>query len=118
MNDYEKKQTQAISLISQGFFTESGNNSLVSSQTITNNLFQRASGIIDEIVHEGETFSRALVVAKNYSKIPPKTYAKVKRQIRGSSIDKIESLMKANYGVPDNGWYSDETKAAMKAKIK
>ena len=49
LNDYEKKQTQAISLISQGFFTESGNNSLVSSQTITNNLFQRASGIIDEI---------------------------------------------------------------------
>ena len=76
------------------------------------------SGIIDEIAHEGETFNRALVVAKNYSEIPPKTYAKVKRQIRGSSIDKIESLMKANYGVPDNGWYSDETKAAMKAKIK
>ena len=49
LNDYENKQTQAISLISQGFFTESGNNSLVSSQTITNNLFQRASGIIDEI---------------------------------------------------------------------
>ena len=49
LNDYENKQTQAISLISQGFFTESGNNSIVSSQTITNNLFQRASGIIDEI---------------------------------------------------------------------
>ena len=49
LNDYEKKQTQAISLISQGFFTDGGTNSLVSSQTITNNLFQRASGIIDEI---------------------------------------------------------------------
>ena len=49
LNDYEKKQTQAISLITQGFFTDSGSNSLVSSQTITNNLFQRASGIIDEI---------------------------------------------------------------------
>ena len=49
LNDYEKKQTQAISLISQGFFTSGGSNSLVSSQTITNNLFQRASGIIDEI---------------------------------------------------------------------
>jgi len=49
LNDYEKKQTQAISLISQGFFTDGGTNSLISSQTITNNLFQRASGIIDEI---------------------------------------------------------------------
>ena len=49
LNDYEKKQTQALSLISQGFFTDGGTNSLVSSQTITNNLFQRASGIIDEI---------------------------------------------------------------------
>ena len=84
--------------------------------------------IIEELVlHDTECFcispgSRStpltLAVAKNYSEIPPKTYAKVKRQIRGSSIDKIESLMKANYGVPDNGWYSDETKAAMKAKIK
>ena len=36
-------------MISQGFFTDGGTNSLVSSQTITNNLFQRASGIIDEI---------------------------------------------------------------------
>ena len=64
LNDYEKKQTQAISLISQGFFTESGNNSLVSSQTITNNLFQRASGIIDEIFTNPED---KMNVGINYS---------------------------------------------------
>ena len=50
LNDYEKKQTQAISLISQGYFINSSSSSLVSSQTITNNLFQRASGIIDDLL--------------------------------------------------------------------
>ncbi len=50
LNDYEKKQTQAISLISQGYFINSSSSSLVSAQTITNNLFQRASGIIDDLL--------------------------------------------------------------------
>ena len=49
LNDYEKKQSQAISLITQGTFIDEYTSSLISSQVITNNLFQRASGIIDEI---------------------------------------------------------------------
>ena len=49
LNDYEKKQSQAISLITQGTFIDDYTSSLISSQAITNNLFQRASGIIDEI---------------------------------------------------------------------
>ena len=50
LNDSEKKQTQAISLISQGYFLDNSSSSLVSTQTITNNLFQRASGIIDDLL--------------------------------------------------------------------
>ena len=49
LNDYEKKQSQAISLITQGTFIDEYTSSLISSQVITSNLFQRASGIIDEI---------------------------------------------------------------------
>jgi len=49
LNDYEKRQSQAISLITQGTFIDDFSSSLISSQAITNNLFQRASGIIDEI---------------------------------------------------------------------
>ena len=47
--DNEKKQKQAISLLYQGIFIDEVSLSSVSSQAITNNLFQKASGIIDDI---------------------------------------------------------------------
>ena len=77
-----------------------------------------SSGIVDEIVEEGEAFNRALIIAKDYSNIPKKTYGRIKRQIRGVSIDKINELMKDDFGVPKDGWYGEETKAAMKAMLK
>ena len=76
------------------------------------------SGIIDEIVDTGEAFNRALIVAEDYSNIPKKTYSRIKRQVRGVSIDKINELMKNNSGVPVDGWYGDETRAAMDAMLK
>ena len=76
------------------------------------------SGIIDEIVDTGEAFNRALIVAEDYSNIPKKTYGRIKRQVRGASIDKINELMKNNSGVPVDGWYGDETRAAMDAMLK
>ena len=76
------------------------------------------SGIIDEIIDTGEAFNRALIVAEDYSNIPKKTYSRIKRQVRGVSIDKINELMKNNSGVPVDGWYGDETRAAMDAMLK
>ena len=76
------------------------------------------SGIIDEIVDTGEAFNRALIVAEDYSNIPKKTYSRIKRQVRGVSIEKINELMKNNSGVPLDGWYGDETRAAMDAMLK
>ena len=75
-------------------------------------------GVIDEIADVGEAFSRALIVAKDYANIPKKTYGRIKRQIRGVSIDKINELMKDDSGVPKDGWYGEETKAAMNAMLK
>ena len=76
------------------------------------------SGIIDEIVDTGEAFNRALIVAEDYSNIPKKTYSRIKRQVRGVSIEKINELMRNNSGVPLDGWYGDETRAAMDAMLK
>ena len=76
------------------------------------------SGIVDEIVDTGEAFNRALIVAEDYSNIPKKTYSRIKRQVRGVSIAKINELMKNNSGVPVDGWYGDETRAAMDAMLK
>ena len=52
--DEEKKQKQAISLLYQGTFIDEISLSSVSSQAITNNLFQKASGIIDDIFANSE----------------------------------------------------------------
>ena len=48
--DKEKTQKQAISLLYQGTFIDEISLASVSSQAITNNLFQKASGIIDDII--------------------------------------------------------------------
>ena len=47
--DDEKRQKQALSLLYQGAFIDEVSLSAVSSQAITNNLFQSASGLIDNI---------------------------------------------------------------------
>ena len=52
--DDEKTQKQAISLLYQGTFIDEVSLASVSSQAITNNLFQKASGIIDDIFTSSE----------------------------------------------------------------
>ena len=49
LNDEERRQLQAISLLSQGSFINEVSLAAISSQTLTNNLFQKASGIFDNI---------------------------------------------------------------------
>ena len=49
LNDQERRQLQAISLLSQGAFINEVSLAAISSQTLTNNLFQKASGIFDNI---------------------------------------------------------------------
>ena len=49
LNDQERSQLQAISLLSQGSFINQVSLAAISSQTLTNNLFQKASGVFDNI---------------------------------------------------------------------
>lgn len=49
LNDQERSQLQAISLLSQGSFVNQVSLAAISSQTLTNNLFQKASGVFDNI---------------------------------------------------------------------
>ena len=63
--DEEKKQKQAISLLYQNTFIDEISLSSVSSQAITNNLFQKASGIIDDIFTNSED---KMSVGVNYLK--------------------------------------------------
>ena len=49
LNDQERRQLQAISLLSQGSFINEVSLAAISSQTLTTNLFEKASGIFDNI---------------------------------------------------------------------
>lgn len=51
LNDQERTQLQAISLLSQGSFINQVSLAAISSQTLTNNLFQKASGVFDNIFY-------------------------------------------------------------------
>ena len=51
LNDQERTQLQAISLLSQGSFVNQVSLAAISSQTLTNNLFQKASGVFDNIFY-------------------------------------------------------------------
>jgi hypothetical protein len=49
LNDEERRQLQAISLLSQGSFINEVSLDAISSQALTTNLFEKASGIFDNI---------------------------------------------------------------------
>ncbi len=49
LNDEERRQLQAISLLSQGSFINEVSLAAISSQTLTTNLFEKASGIFENI---------------------------------------------------------------------
>ncbi len=76
-----------------------------------------AAGILDEIVENDTLMERALKVAEQYAALPPNTYATVKAQLRGATVEAIETAMKNGANAPEGGWFSDETKPAMAAMV-
>lgn len=80
---------------------------------------QRAmeSGFIDEVVAESAIMESAVSAARDLATVPPKTYATIKAQIRGPALAIINNAI-ANQSDPvRSGWFSDETRSAMKATI-
>lgn len=76
-----------------------------------------ASGIVDEIVAADAVMDRALDLAAQYAALPPKTYAASKADLRGATIQRIETAMQNGANTPEGGWFSDETKTAMAAML-
>ncbi len=77
-----------------------------------------AAGIIDGIEDDTEVFNHAIVVARDYATIPPKTFASIKLQTRGPTIETIKTAMRNGANAPDGGWFNEETASAMAAMIK
>lgn len=76
-----------------------------------------AWGMLDEMVEEDALVARAIAVARDMAQSPPKTYASVKRQIRGATEARIRDAIKAGGNRPEGGWFSDETRPAMQKMI-
>ncbi|WP_406644499.1 enoyl-CoA hydratase/isomerase family protein [Aliisedimentitalea scapharcae] len=78
---------------------------------------QRA-GVVDVVTDEtGDVMSCALGHAQTLGQLPPKTYASIKRQLRGATIACIEAAMAAGGNDPEDGWFTDETVSAMQRMI-
>ncbi len=77
----------------------------------------KTSGMVDRIVTPEDLMQTALAEAATLGQIPPRTYASVKRQIRGDVIALIEAGIAAGANAPESGWFNDETVPAMRAMI-
>jgi len=74
-------------------------------------------GIIDEIVDAEDVMPRALAMARHYAAIPPMTYASIKAQMRHRELSVIRETIENKTDPSRDGWYSDETPAAMAALL-
>lgn len=75
------------------------------------------AGLVDEIAPAEEIEARAIAKARELAELPPGTFASVKRQIRGAAIDRIQAAMAAGGNAPEGGWFTAETKPAMRKMI-
>lgn len=78
----------------------------------------QAAGIVDVLLNDpDEVLPRAVEEAQTLAQLPPKTFASVKWQIRGETIDRIRAGISSGGNAPEGGWFNDETKAAMQRMI-
>jgi len=76
-----------------------------------------SAGIVDVVIEVEDLRATALEVAQDYARIPPKTYAAVKHQMRSGTIAVIKNAMANGANTPADGWFNDETKDAMAVMI-
>ena len=89
---------------------------MLSGQPVTAN--QAVSyGFIDELAKADKILPQAITAARSLAASPPHTYASVKAQIRKPTLDIIEAAIASQTDPARAGWFTDETKAAMKAMI-
>lgn len=76
-----------------------------------------SAGILDAVIEVEGLRAAAIDAARDYARIPPKTYAAVKHQMRAGTIAVIRDAMANGANTPTDGWFNDETRDAMAAMI-
>ena len=72
-------------------------------------------GVLDELVAPESLIDRALELAGEFAALPPGAYGRVKRQLRGEAIERMEAIVAAGGDSLQAGWLGDETAAAARA---
>ncbi len=74
-----------------------------------------AKGIVDQLSDEGMLITNANLAAEKFLEICPDEFFELKKIIRGPSSDKIQTIL-ADYKTKKiPGWFSNETRSAMKS---
>ena len=74
-------------------------------------------GIVDEIVEPEDLLDRATDAAHDLASAPAATYAAIKRQIRGDTIDRMRLAAAEGSDPTRAGWFTEDTRAAMAAAL-
>ncbi|MGI9464262.1 MAG: enoyl-CoA hydratase/isomerase family protein [Aestuariivirgaceae bacterium] len=74
-------------------------------------------GFINEVVDQDAIMAAAEAAALDLAAVPPKAYASIKVQARGPALAIIERAIADKSDPARAGWFTDETKAAMKAML-
>ncbi len=77
----------------------------------------RNLGVLDEVVDAGSVLPRAMEVALDFASIPAVAYARVKAQLRSTTLRTINDAIESQSDPARNGWFTDETRDAMAALL-
>ncbi len=72
-------------------------------------------GVVDEVVEPAAVMERALEVARGLAALPPRTFARVKQDLRAPAIEEIERIVEQGADPALTAWLSDETRTAAAA---
>lgn len=76
------------------------------------------SGFIDAVVSDEALLATAVETAKALASSPSTAYASIKDQIRGDAIARIQNAIQHGANAPAGGWFSEETKPAMRRMLR
>lgn len=75
------------------------------------------SGIVDTLVSDQDLLDAAIKAATALASSPAAAYAAVKRQIRGDAISRIQDAIDLGANASAKGWFTNETKPAMRQML-
>lgn len=75
----------------------------------------REIGFVDEVVAPDRVLERAIEVADRLGRVPPETYALIKRAARRPATDRIAAQGAEHDAAATAGWQSEEVRAAIRS---